>query len=85
MEEMKEYHDDGLLYRHYFVDNNGIKQGSYKHYYISGELYSSFYLKNNLMRGVRYNYFINGNLHVIDTLKKGSNNGIKIVQDLKYL
>ncbi len=70
LKEIKKYYRYGSLSIHYFIDDNGIKQWSYKHYYISGELYSSFYLKNNLMRGVRYNYFINGNLHVIDTLKK---------------
>ncbi len=84
MEEVIEYWRFSTKIRDvYFVDNNGIKQGNHKHYYIDGELYDSSYFKDNLMHGVRYDYFKNKTLYNLNILKNGNGFGVCIYFDYR--
>ena len=60
---------------HYYKDNNGRKQGSYKSYYSNGQLMVDAVYKDNKHDGPYKSYHYNGQLEVETFYKDGKRNG----------
>ena len=69
--EVKYHYDSGDLEYHYFVDENGKKQGEYRDYYMDGELFYHNFTRNgydygeikefNIDGTLEYHYLVDGN------------------------
>ena len=60
---------------HYYVDENGLKQGQYKRYYITGQLEKVGVYKDGKLNGSFKIYRENGQLMVESVFKNGYGNG----------